>query len=32
LPQVMVEVCQDILQGLEALEAVRTHSSLNKDY
>jgi len=27
----MVEVCQDILQGLEALEAVRTHSSLNKD-
>ena len=31
LPQVMVEVCQDILQGLEALEAVRTHSSLNKD-
>src|SRR2546430_1538272 len=24
LPQVMVEVCQDILQGLEALEAVRS--------
>ena len=31
LPQVMVEVCQDILQGLEALEAVRMHGSLNKD-
>jgi hypothetical protein len=32
LPQVMVEVCEDILQGLEALEAVRTHGSLNKDW
>ena len=31
LPQVMVEVCQDILQGLEALEAIRTHGSLNKN-
>ena len=28
LPQVMVEVCQDILQGLETLEAVRTYGSL----
>ncbi len=25
LPQVMVEVCQDILHGLEALDAVRSH-------
>jgi hypothetical protein len=32
LPQVMVEVCQDILQGLEALETVRTRGSLNKDW
>jgi hypothetical protein len=31
LPQVMIEVCQDIVQVLEALEAVRTHSSLNLD-
>ena len=31
LPRVMVEVCQDILQVLEALEAVRTYGSLNKD-
>src|SRR5437764_4542589 len=31
LPQVMVEVCQDVLQGLEALEAIRTHGSLNKN-
>ena len=31
LPQVMVEVCQDILQGLESLEAIRTHGSLNKN-
>jgi hypothetical protein len=29
LPQVMVEVCQDILQVLEALESVRTYRSLN---
>ncbi len=28
LPQVMVEVCQDILQVLEALDAVRTHNDL----
>ncbi len=25
LPQVMIEVCQDILHGLEALDAVRVH-------
>jgi hypothetical protein len=31
LPQVMADVCQDILQVLEALDAVRSHSSLNMD-
>jgi|SRR5579859_1234297 len=31
LPQVMVEVCQDILQGLQAMEAVRIHVSLHRD-
>ena len=31
LPQVMVEVCQDILQVLEALDAVRSYGSLNKE-
>jgi len=30
LPQVMVEVCQDILQVLEALDAVRSQGYLNK--
>ena len=30
LPQVMVEVCQDILQVLEALNAVHSYGSLNK--
>ena len=30
VPLVMVEVCQDILQGLEALETVRTRGSLNR--
>jgi len=30
LPQVMVEVCQDILQVLEALDAVRTYGPLNQ--
>ncbi|HLZ81681.1 MAG TPA: hypothetical protein VKP04_08625 [Ktedonobacteraceae bacterium] len=31
LPQIMVDVCQDILQVLEALDAVRAHGSLNLD-
>ena len=30
LPQVMVEVCEDILQVLEALDSVRSHGPLNK--
>ncbi|MFL5661712.1 MAG: hypothetical protein ACJ8BW_10230, partial [Ktedonobacteraceae bacterium] len=28
LPQVMIEVCQDILQGLEALDAARAHLTI----
>ena len=28
LPQVMVDVCQDILQVLEALDAVRTYKNM----
>ncbi len=30
LPQVMVDVCQDILQVLEALDSVRSQWPLNK--
>jgi hypothetical protein len=31
LPQVIVEVCQDVLQVLNALDAVRSHGALNRD-
>ena len=31
LPQILGDVCQDIIQVLEALDAVRSHGSLNLD-
>lgn len=31
LPQIMVEVCQDILHSLASLDAIHTHGSLNMD-
>ena len=31
LPQIMVEVCQDILHGLTSLDAIHAHGSLNMD-
>lgn len=31
LPQIMGDVCQDIIQVLEAMDAVRSHGSLNLD-
>lgn len=31
LPQIMIEVCQDILHGLAALDAIHTHGSLHME-